>query len=175
MLFTFFSYKVGKWRLGEVQVTWRLSFLHCITNYSKHGGLRQHRCDLPVCRSGRSLAGCCAQALPRWAPRCWLGAGLIGSWGSSSKLLRWLAESNRSVRPSEPRGCPLHVVRNTALSFFKASGRLSLWEGLSPSFNGFHPIKSGPLRVVSLKKKNYLVFICLATSHPICGMRDLVL
>ena len=42
-----------------------------------------------------------------------------------------------------------------------AGDSLSLWEGLSPSFNGFHPIKSGPLRVVSLKKyiNIYIFFI----------------
>ena len=80
---------MGNWRLREVRVTWRLSFLHCVTNYNKLGGLKQHRCDLRVCGSGHSSAGSCAQALPR----CWLSGGLIWSWGSTSKLLRWLAES----------------------------------------------------------------------------------
>ena len=52
--------------------------------------------------------------------------------------------------------------------------RRSSSSGSSPSLNRFHPIKSGAPSVVSLKNFFYLLFLCLATSHPICGMRDRV-
>ena len=123
---------MGNWRLREVRVTWRLSFLHCVTNYNKLGGLKQHRCDLRVCGSGHSSAGSCAQALPR----CWLSGGLIWSWGSTSKLLRWLAESRGLPPECESLEATLSMWYKTRLfaSLRPLGDSLSLWEGLSPSF-----------------------------------------
>ena len=89
----------------------------------------------------RSLgAECWAQAVLRLQPSCWLGWGLICMWGPLPSLFRcWqLLEV----------AC-LHGVHSAAVCFCKASRRLFLPEQPSP-FQGFHLIKSGPPRLISL-------------------------